>query len=136
MFLKDIMQTKLITLPQESSIREAARLMKQKDVGCVLVTNGQSLKGIITDRDIACWLAEGRDADKVNVGSIMQKNITTASPETDVFEASKLMANKKIRRLPIVEGEKLYGLVTTSDLACVLEEEMDNFFHVEEVYHH
>ncbi|MBI3398131.1 MAG: CBS domain-containing protein [Deltaproteobacteria bacterium] len=136
MFIKDVMQTRLITLFQESTIREAARLMKEEDVGCVLITDGQRLKGLITDRDIACWLAEGKDPDKVNVGYVMQKNIITAAPETDIYEASKLMASRKIRRLPIVEDNKLCGLVTTSDIADVLEEEIDNFFHVEAAYHH
>jgi len=136
MFLKDIMQTKLITLSPESTIREAARLMKEQDVGCVLITNDQHLKGIITDRDIACWLAEGKDPSKVDVGSVMKRNVITALPETDIYEVSKLMASRKIHRLPIVEGNKLCGLVTTSDLAVVLEEEIDNFFHVEEAYHH
>jgi len=136
MFLKDIMQTKLITLSPESTIREAARLMKEQDVGCVLITNDQHLKGIITDRDIACWLAEGKDPSKVDVGSVMKRNVITALPETDIYEVSKLMASRKIHRLPIVEGNKLCGLVTTSDLASVLEEEIDNFFHVEEAYHH
>lgn len=136
MLIKDVMQTELITLSQESTIREAARLMKEKEIGCVLIINGQRLKGIITDRDIACWLAEGKDPDNVNVGSIMQKNIITATPETDVSEAGRLMAYNKIHRLPIVEDSKLSGLITTSDLAGVLEEEIDNFLHVEEAYHH
>ena len=134
MFIKDIMQTKLITLSPEATIREAARLMKEQDVGCVLITNGQHLKGIMTDRDIACWLAEGKDPSKVDVGSAMQRNVITAAPETDIYEVSKFMASRKIHRLPIVEDNKLCGLVTTSDLAGVLEEEIDNFFHVEEAY--
>src|SRR3989338_11290924 len=117
MLIKDVMQTELITLSQESTIREAARLMKEKEIGCVLITNGQFLKGIITDRDIACWLAEGKDPSKVNVASVMQKTVITAAPETDIYEVSKLMASRKIHRLPIVEGNKLCGLVTTSDLA-------------------
>ena len=136
MFIKDIMQTKLITLSPESTIREAARLMKEQDVGCVLITNGQHLKGIITDRDIACWLAEGKDPSNVDVGFVMQRNVITVAPETDIYEVSKLMASRKIHRLPIVEDNKLCGLVTTSDLAGVLEEEIDNFFHVEGAYHH
>ena len=110
--------------------------MKEQDVGCVLITNDQFLKGIITDRDIACWLAEGKDPSNVDVGSVMQRNVITVAPETDIYEVSKLMASRKIHRLPIVEDNKLCGLVTTSDVAGVLEEEIDNFFHVEEAYHH
>ena len=102
----------------------------------MLITNGQHLKGTITDRDIACWLAEGKDPSNIDVGSVIQRNVITVAPETDIHEVSKLMASRKIHRLPIVEGNKLCGLVTTSDLAGVLEEEIDNFFHVEGAYHH
>lgn len=136
MLIRDIMQKKLVTLSPEGSIREACRKMKEEDVGCLLIVNGQSLKGVLTDRDIACWLAYGKDPDGVKVSSIMHTDIASVTPETDVFDASRIMAEKKVRRLPVLEEEKLCGIVTTSDIATVLEEEVDNFFHVEEAYHH
>ncbi len=136
MFLRDIMQKSLVTLSPDSSIREAAKKMKEHGVGCVLVVNGMSLKGIVTDRDIACWLADGGDADGVKLHTIMHSDVVTATPDTDTFDASKIMAESRVRRLPIIEDGRLCGIVTTSDIATVLEQEVDNFFHVEEVYHH
>jgi CBS domain-containing protein len=137
MFIKNIMQTKLATLSPQASIREAARRMDDEKIGCLLITNGESLKGLITDRDITCWLARGgKDPDGVRVSEVMQTDIVSVGPEMDTLEASKIMAENKVRRLPVIGDGKLFGIVTTSDLATFLEEEVDNFFHVEEVYHH
>jgi CBS domain-containing protein len=134
MFLKEIMQKRIVTLSPEATVREAAKKMKDYRVGYLLVTNGESLKGCVTDRDLVLWLAGGKNPDEVRVESIMQSNVVTAEPETDVYEASKIMARKKIRRLPIVEDGRLCGLVSISDIASILEEEVDNFFHVEEAH--
>lgn len=134
MFLKEIMQKRVVTLSPDATVREAAKKMKDYRVGYLMVTNGESLKGCVTDRDLVLWLAGGKNPDEVRIESIMQSNLVTAEPETDVYEASKIMARKKIRRLPIVEDGKLCGLVSISDIASVLEEEVDNFFHVEEAH--
>ncbi len=134
MLLRQIMQKKIVTVSPESTIRETAKKMKDYRVGYLLVTNGESIKGCVTDRDIVLWLANGKDPDATRVDGIMQSSVVTAPPDTDVFDASKLMARKKVRRLPVVENSKLIGLVSVSDLASVIEEEVDNFFHVEEAY--
>lgn len=134
MQLKQIMQKKVVTLNPDASIREAAKKMKDYRIGYLLVTNGESVKGCITDRDIVLWLAGGKDPDSTAIKSIMQTSVVTAEPGLDVFDASKLMARKKIRRLPVVEGNRLLGLVSVSDLASVIEEEVGNFLHVEEAY--
>lgn len=134
MFLKEIMQKRVVTLSPDATVREAAKKMKDYRVGYLMVTNGESLKGCVTDRDIVLWLAGGKNPDEVRIESIMQSSVVTADPETDVYEASKIMSRKKIRRLPIVEDGKLCGLVSISDIASVLEEEVDNFFHVEEAH--
>lgn len=132
--LKQIMQKKVVTVSPDSTIRETAKKMKDYRVGYILVTNGESVKGCITDRDLAIWLANGKDPDSSRIDSIMQTSVVTAPPDTDVFDASKLMARKKVRRLPVVENNRLIGLVSVSDLASVIEEEVDNFLHVEEAY--
>lgn len=134
MLLKQIMQKKVVTMGPDTTVREAARKMKDYRVGYLLITNGETVKGCVTDRDLVVWLAGGKDPDSTKISSLMQTNVITASPDTDVFDASKLMARKKIRRLPIVDGSKLIGLVSVSDLAAVIEEEVGNFFHVEEAY--
>lgn len=136
MQLKEIMRKELVTAKPDLSIREAAKRMKDEKVGCVLVTEDGSLKGILTDRDIACSVvAEGKDPSNTRVREIMKSSPAFSSPDTDIMEASRIMSEKKIRRLPILANGKLQGIVTTSDLASVLKKEMDNFLNVEEFYH-
>lgn len=134
MFLRDIMQKKVVSVSPEATIRDAAKKMKDYRIGYLLITNGESIRGCVTDRDLVIWLASGKDPDTARIDSLMQTNVITASPDTDVFDANKLMARKKIRRLPIVENGRIQGLVSSSDLASVIEEEVDNFLHVEEAY--
>lgn len=134
MLLRQIMQKKVVTVRPDATVRETAKKMKDYRVGYIIVVNGESVKGCITDRDLAVWLANGKDPDAVRIDGLMQTGVVTAAPDTDVFDASKLMARKKVRRLPIVENGRLMGLVSVSDLASVIEEEVDNFFHVEEAY--
>lgn len=134
MLLREIMQKKVVTISPDVSIREAAKKMKDYRIGYLVITNGESVRGCVTDRDLVMWLASGKDPDNTRIDTVMQSNIITATPDTDIFEASKLMARKKIRRLPLVENGRLIGLISTADIASVLEEEVDNFFHVEEAY--
>lgn len=136
MFIKDIMQKKIITLGPDATIREAASLMKKNRIGYLMVVNSASLKGCITDRDIAISLADGKDPDKARVRSIMRKRVVSVRPDTDVHDATGIMAKKGVRRLPVLKDSKLLGVVTVSDLAPVLEREIDNFLHLEETYHH
>jgi CBS domain-containing protein len=137
MLVREIMQKTLVTLPPEASLREAAKRMDEEKIGCLLITNGEFLRGVLTDRDITCWLARnGKDPDGVKVSEIMKTDIVSVKPETDTFEASNIMAENKVRRLPVLEDGKLAGIVSTSDIATYLEKEVDSFFHVEEAYHH
>jgi len=136
MFLREIMNKKIVTLPPEASIREAAQKMKTNGIGFLLVVNKGTVKGCVTDRDLTICLADGKDPSATKVGSIMNKNVVFAKPDTDIFEATRLMARKKVRRLPIMENSSLVGVVTTSDIAPVIETEVDNFLHLEEVYRH
>jgi CBS domain-containing protein len=136
MLLREIMKKDLVQVIPGASVREAAKILRDKNIGCILVSGNGSLKGILTDRDIACWLADGKDPDYTKVDEIMNRELTFCSPDTDIFEASKIMASKGVRRLPIQSNGKLEGIVSISDLAPIFKEEVDNFFHLEEIYHH
>ena len=137
MMLRDIMEKDIVTVTPDMTVREAAKKMKEDKIGCILVTENGSLKGILTDRDITCMIvADGKDPNYTMVKEIMNCDVVYTSPETDILEAFKIMAGHKIRRLPLKFNGKLEGIVSISDLAPILKSEMDNFFHVEEVYHH
>ncbi|MBI5747930.1 MAG: CBS domain-containing protein [Nitrospinae bacterium] len=137
MTLKEIMKKNIVTITPDMSVREAAKKMKDENIGCILVTENGSLRGILTDRDITCMIvADGKDPNYTMVKEIMNGDVVYTSPDTDILEAFKIMAGHKIRRLPLKFDGRLEGIVSISDLAPVLKSEMDNFFNVEEIYHH
>jgi CBS domain-containing protein len=131
MKIKEIMTTDVRAVSANDSISEAANIMKQLDVGAVPVLDNHLLVGIITDRDLVLRaVAEGKNSDE-RVSTIMTKNITTVSPDTDVHKAADLMASQQIRRLPIVENGRLVGIVSIGDMAVedIFENEAGEALH-------
>jgi CBS domain-containing protein len=103
----------------DNPVVEAARIMKEKDVGIVPVVEGGRLVGTVTDRDIAVRIvAEGKDPHSVRVREIASTDVVTVDPQQDLDEALRLMASHQVRRLPVVEeGGKLVGIVAQADVA-------------------
>lgn len=134
--VRDIMQKGLMTLSPENSIRDAAKKMRDTKTGCIVISNAHGVEGFITERDLSCWLADGKDPDMVKVKYIMHRDVISTSPLTDVFEASRIMAMNHIRGLPVIEDGTLCGMITASDIAPILEEEIDNFLEIEGTHHH
>jgi CBS domain-containing protein len=131
MKIKEIMTTDVRAVSANDSISEAANIMKQLDVGAVPVLDNHLLVGIITDRDLVLRaVAEGKNSDE-RVSTIMTKNITTVSPDTDVHKAADLMASQQIRRLPIVDNGRLVGIVSIGDMAVedIFENEAGEALH-------
>jgi CBS domain-containing protein len=102
-----------------SPIAEAARIMKQEDVGVVPVTDNGGLLGVVTDRDIAIRVvAEGKDPQSTPVREVASTGLVTVDPEQDLDEALRLMAQHKVRRLPVVEEDgRLVGVLAQADVA-------------------
>ena len=120
MQIKDLMTKDIRSLKIDQTLSDAARLMREVDVGIVPVTgkNGELL-GVVTDRDIVIrCIALGKDPASAKIETIMTRDIVTISPETDVSEAARTMSDEKIRRLPVVEGVKLVGMISLGDLAA------------------
>ena len=117
MQLKNIMTKDVSTISPDSTINEAAQLMKELDVGSIPVCKGTKPLGIITDRDITLRnVAEGEDPSNT-VKEIMTDDLVYGSPDMSVDEAAKIMADNKIRRLPIVENGNLIGIISLGDIA-------------------
>ncbi len=118
MKVRDIMSTDIASLRSDDSIERAARLMKQYNCGSIPVCTQDKIIGIVTDRDIAVRsVASGDDVSDTKVGDIMTDNVVFASPDLDVDDAAKIMSDRQIRRLPVVENNKLVGIVALGDIS-------------------
>ncbi|MCY6483183.1 CBS domain-containing protein [Clostridium aestuarii] len=118
MKIKNIMTKTVATISVEDSVECAAQMMKEHDVGSIPVCNGEKVIGIVTDRDIALRsAAEGQNVCNQKVRSIMSSNPVLGTPEMDIHDASRIMSERQIRRLPVVENNKLAGIVSLGDLA-------------------
>lgn len=116
MKLKEIMSKDIACANQNDSIEKAAQLMKQYNVGSIPVCNQKNVIGIVTDRDIALRSVASGHFNQ-SVGEIMTQNPVTGTPDMDVHEAARIMGEKQIRRLPIVENNSLVGIVSLGDIS-------------------
>jgi CBS domain-containing protein len=116
--IRDVMTPNPVSIPATSSVAEAARAMRDANIGDVIVTKNNQICGILTDRDIVVRaVAEERDLAATKVADICSQELTTISPTDSVEDAIRLMRDKAIRRLPVVEGNKPVGVVSLGDLA-------------------
>ncbi len=116
MKLKDIMSQEIACANSNDSIEKAAQLMKQYNVGSIPICSQDKVIGIVTDRDIALRSVANGQYNQ-SVGDIMTQNPVTGTPDMDVHEAAKLMGEKQIRRLPVVENNSLVGIVSLGDIS-------------------
>ena len=118
-FVKDIMKKNVITIDESMSIQEAAQMMTDANVGCIIVTRKDLPVGIITERDFVTKIAaEGRPLF-TDVSEIMSLPLTTVSPDDTVWDAAEIMRGKGIHRLPVQEGNEIVGIVTTTDFVKI-----------------
>ena len=93
------------------------RLMAKKKVGCLVVMDGDSPRGMVTERDYVRRIVAEELPLNTKVAEIMSKPLVTVLPDSSIREAARIMVKKKIRRLAVVETEKLVGIITTNDFA-------------------
>lgn len=116
--IKDIMTAYPTTLPADATIADAARAMREKNIGDVIVLDDSTVCGIVTDRDIVIRaLAEAGEPRSVKLGQICSRQLTTLEPDAKIGEAVQIMRDKALRRLPVVENGKPIGIVSLGDLA-------------------
>lgn len=116
--VRDIMTKNIVTIEDDKTALEAAKLMAEKGISSLFVLKDGSPVGIVTERDfIKKVCAKELPIAQVKVADIMSKILTTADPETPIEVAVQRMINHKIRRLPVMEGGKVVGIITVTDLA-------------------
>ena len=119
--VKQIMSPKVVSLEHTKTVYDASVLMAKNGVGCVVVTANGKPYGIITERDVVHGIP-GIDISLKNITleEFASRPIITAEPEQTIEEVADIMIREKIRRLPIVQKDKLVGIVTVTDLAKFL----------------
>lgn len=120
--VREVMSTEPIGLPGTSTVQEAARLMRDQDVGDVLVIDDDRLEGVVTDRDIVVrGLADGLDGT-TPLAQVCTETVVTLGPETTLEDAAQTMREQSVRRLPVVDGTQPIGVVSLGDLAIEQDE--------------
>ena len=119
MRVKESMSTNVIKVDENASLMQVAKLMRQNDIGCIPVCNNQSrVLGFVTDRDIIIkCVANGEDCLNTKASEIMERNVIKTTADTDILSAAKIMEENQIRRLPVLEDNKIVGILSIGDLA-------------------
>jgi CBS domain-containing protein len=113
-----VMTQDVVALPTETSLADASRAMRERDIGDVLVVDGDRLAGIVTDRDIVVRaIAEDRSPSDTTLGELATGDVTSLSPEDSVEDAIRIMRDQAVRRIPVVENHRPVGIVSIGDLA-------------------
>ncbi|TLX98373.1 MAG: CBS domain-containing protein [Thaumarchaeota archaeon] len=125
--VKDVMEKNVQTVDLDASAKKSAAVMGKKGIGSLVVVQGGTAVGIVTERDLVSRvIADGLDPAKVLVRDIMSTPLITIQPDAKIAEAARLMNEYKIRRVVVTAADgSLAGIVTASDLARVLAERKD-----------
>jgi CBS domain-containing protein len=125
----------LVLVGADTTAREAADLMAKHKIGAVMVGEGTTLTGIFTERDLAFKIvAAGRDPDKVRLAEVMTKNPDTLRPDDTAHDALQRMSKGGYRHLPVVDGGKVVGMVSTRDIYGAVLRELEDELHDREAF--
>jgi len=114
------------TISPDSTVYDALKLMSEKEIGAVLVCEGDNIKGIISERDYARKIIlEGKLSKQTKVSEIMSEKVIYVNPDKRTSECMALMINKKIRHLPVLENQKLTGLISIGDVVKAIIDEKE-----------
>lgn len=106
-----------MTVPAERPVAEATRVMLEEGIGSLIITEGETPVGIITETDIVELVADRRYGDDVVVGDVMSTPLLSIAAETELEEAARRLKEHAIKKLPVMQDDRLVGIITTTDIA-------------------
>jgi CBS domain-containing protein len=114
----ELMIKEVITLEKDVSVHDAARMMTEKGIGCLVAVDNGEIVGILTERDLLKRVLETcRNPKETKVSEVMTKDVIVGYPDMELVEATRLMFERKVKKLPIVADRQLVGLITITDIA-------------------
>jgi CBS domain-containing protein len=116
MQVRDIMHTDVKTTSADDTFARVASILHENAISSVVVTDGARIAGIVTERDLVNLVADGADPKATKVADRMTLDVDTVEPRTDIAEAAEHMARLRIRHLPVVEDDRLVGIISIRDL--------------------
>jgi CBS domain-containing protein len=118
MLVKDIMTRNVATAQRDTPLREAAEIMTDNHIGCLVVMSGGKVAGIITDRDMLVFIADERhrNLDSYRVKDAMKDYVVTIRSTSPIEKAVKLMTENRIKKIPVLDDDRLTGIITMSDI--------------------
>jgi CBS domain-containing protein len=127
MTIEEIARTDVVTVDQEATLTEIAHVMRDERVGSVVVVDARgTVAGMLTDRDlVVSGLAEDRNPDECIANHILSTNVFSVKPDDDVASVARRMRDEGVRRVPVMRGHDLVGIVTLDDLLVHLADELD-----------
>lgn len=121
--VRDVMTSEPISLQSDAPVLEAAQQMRDCAIGDVLVMDDGRIRGMLTDRDIVVRaIAEGRDPNECTVGEICSEDVVFVGPDDDADRAVEMMRLRAVRRVPVIEGANVVGVVSIGDMAMDRDE--------------
>jgi CBS domain-containing protein len=124
MAIADVMRTRVVTVETGDTVRLAVLRMLEEGIGSVAVCQDGKLVGIFTERDVLTLAGDGSDLDTVLVGDVMTRDPITVEADIPVVDVARLMGERKVRHLPVVEGQHLLGMVGIRDVLGSLVERL------------
>jgi CBS domain-containing protein len=123
--VREVMTPRVVTLPSETTLAEAARTMREQDIGDIVVSDSAGLAGLVTDRDIVVRaVAERCDPASTTIGEIVTRDLVTVRPDDTVQSAALLMRDHAVRRVVVTDDDQgLVGIVSIGDLAEQIDPE-------------
>ena len=118
-FVKDIMTKNVISIDSSRTVKEAAAMMEDANVGCIVITDGYTSVGILTERDFVNRVVGKDKPSTTEVSEVMSQPITVVSPDETVWDVAEVMRSKSIHKVPVQDGNKLVGIFTATDLVRI-----------------
>ena len=126
-FVKDMMKKQIVSIDVSLTVKEAAKMMNDTGVSCLVITKENVPVGILTERDFVTKITSLDKSSSTSVQNVMSAPLITATPSDTAKNLAELMKEKNIHKIPVIEGNQLVGIVTATDLIrkCIIDSDLE-----------